>query len=326
MSIVTGRTIPSVKVAQASVFDGTNPIAQLRIESHPITPGGNGTAYTQASFSAVYYTVYREVRGRMSIVSGYDGVALTISSQVYNTLQGWELDTRGYNFQHIVPLAALDATSKHVVVYRFVLSASPSPEVTVEHKIVYRGLGSLADAIGGGSSSSSTTPIDLIFSQGATVTVAGTGDASTIISGSPTITANTWSLKNVLVVRAQGWYGTKATVAGDFTVLLKLGGTTQLTFAIADIQESQTDEYWELEARFVRYSVGSSGTIIGGGKFGNALEGGGMLWRGNAQTAVATLASDADKAVEVTADWENADASNSFKCSLLEIGWERVVA
>lgn len=323
MSIVTGRTIPSVKVAQASVFDGTNPIAQLRIESHPTTPGGNGTAYTQASFSAVYYTVYREERGSMGIVSGYNGVALTIASQVYDTLQGWELDTRGYNFQHVIPLAALDATARHVVVYRFVLAASPSPAVCIEHRINYRGLGGLSTVGGSSSSSSDTTPIDLIYSQGATVTVSSTV-ASTIISGSPTITANTWSLQNVLVVRAQGYYSTAATLAGDFTVLLKLGGTTQLTFAIQDIQESQTDEYWELEARFVRYSIGSSGTIIGGGKFGNALEGGGMLWRGNAQTAVATLASDADKAVEVTADWEN--SGNSFKCSLLEIGWERVVA
>lgn len=171
----------------------------------------------------------------------------------------------------------------------------------------------------------SSESVDLLFSQVTLVSVHTTNEDTTLISGTlPAIAENTWDQKNVLVVKARGFYSTRDSLAGDLTLRVKLGGSAFLTFTVTDIQESQSNKAWKLDASFVRYSTGGSGTVFAWGEFSNAIDGVGFVTTPVSGTAAVTLASDVEQSVDVSADWENADSGNSITCGLLTVGWERV--
>ena len=312
MSVVTGRTIPSVKVATATIFDGTNPIAQARLEADPTTPGGNGVEYEQASFTAIYYTVYRESRGRLFVVPSYDELALTVSAVVYDALQGWSEDTRGFNFQHVIPLAALESTAKHIVVYRFALANGIN--LCTEHKINYRGLGNLAPASGGDDDDDDDEGGDsnpIIFSATSPVTVSNTATDSTLIGsgvGSAVIPADSWSNGETRKLTAYGVYSTKGAPAGGMTLAAKLATDVTLSFVIPSFLSNRSNALWQLSVIYTRLT---STTIVASARLlmadvNNDLE----MFTGT--TAAQTVAANASKAVDLRADWDTADASNSI--------------
>ena len=67
----------------------------------------DGSYLTQADVTSIAYSIYDE-RTR-SVVSGHDGVALTVSQVVYDTLQTdalWTADATGYNFKHTIDVSS----------------------------------------------------------------------------------------------------------------------------------------------------------------------------------------------------------------------------
>jgi len=320
VTYVVGRTIPGVRVAAATVFDGTNPVAQSRITAMPTTPTGNGTPYVQANFSAIYYTVYRENSGSLFVVDGYEDVPLTIASQVYDTLQGWDADNIGFNFQHVVPLAALEATARHTVVYRFALSASPSPQFTVEHKINYRGLGGLGTSSGGGGGGSTPSSTTLIFSQTQTVTVSNNASASTLVasgSGSNVIAANAPVVGDEYSFEASGYYSTKATPAGGVVMTFHLGAELTLTFPTVELLGSRTNARWHMKGSLTYRTIGGSATVVADAIL--YVQDAVPIESPAGTTTPVTVPSDSSKVPDLKIDWETADASNSWSCQKFDI-------
>ena len=60
----------------------------------------NGTAFKQANFSAITYSVFDTSTGKAVTNNGltYSNLPLTISAVIYDVLQNWSEDSRGCNF------------------------------------------------------------------------------------------------------------------------------------------------------------------------------------------------------------------------------------
>ena len=67
--------------------------------------GNDGTPITQASLTAITYSVY-DITNSVSLGTG----TFTISSVVYDTLQTgelWDVDSTGYNFKAAIPASVM---------------------------------------------------------------------------------------------------------------------------------------------------------------------------------------------------------------------------
>ena len=77
--------------------------------------GADGDPIVQADVASAEYSVYllddRDPDAR-SAVTGHDGVALSVASIVFNSLQTdslWTVDETGYNFRHVLDVSANQA-------------------------------------------------------------------------------------------------------------------------------------------------------------------------------------------------------------------------
>ena len=67
--------------------------------------GADAAEIAQADISSIAYSVYGrdpDCEDTQTVVSGHDGVTLTVASVVFDTLQTdsrWTVDTTGYNFR-----------------------------------------------------------------------------------------------------------------------------------------------------------------------------------------------------------------------------------
>jgi len=72
--------------------------------------GWDGVAVQQADIASAEYSVYlldADDPDARTVVSGHDGVALTVADIIHDALQTgavWTKDATGYNFQHTVPV------------------------------------------------------------------------------------------------------------------------------------------------------------------------------------------------------------------------------
>lgn len=79
----------------------------------------DGTDVVQADISSIVGYGYKLVNGVWTVLSGYNGVSLTVSDVVFNTLQAapaWDPGGSGYNLRIVIPYTLFDTPGTQ---YRF---------------------------------------------------------------------------------------------------------------------------------------------------------------------------------------------------------------
>lgn len=112
------------------------PVA-LALERDAASPLVAGVPYVRSDFTSVTWTLVRVYRGKKTIPEGCDAVALDKSTVLVNTMQGWSLDTIGYNFRHVIDESVLFPVADYESWYDFVLTSGESFVECV--KFPYRG-------------------------------------------------------------------------------------------------------------------------------------------------------------------------------------------
>jgi len=73
-----------------------------RLTARPTIFGAEGTPLTQSLFSSMTYSSWDTSANPPAVVTSHDAVALTVSSVIFDTLQGWHVDNIGHNFRTTV--------------------------------------------------------------------------------------------------------------------------------------------------------------------------------------------------------------------------------
>lgn len=163
----------------------------------------------------------------------------------------------------------------------------------------------------------SALPAGPLFAATATATVANTTTEGTLIGagvGSLTLPANFLVPGRSLRLLARGLISTAA-VPGTLTLAGKLGATTLASTGAQTPEASLTDNVWEVDLVITCRTIGGSGTVFvqgfyrttAGGGAGNAVQ-----WEMGV-TAAVTVDTTTAQALDLTADWQTADAANSIR-------------
>jgi hypothetical protein len=82
------------------IFAKTSAICCARLEDRATAYASNGTAFKQANFSTISYSVFDPTTEQPVSNNGvnYQNLPLTISAVIFDTLQGWAEDSLGCNF------------------------------------------------------------------------------------------------------------------------------------------------------------------------------------------------------------------------------------
>ncbi len=125
------------------------PVA-LALERDAASPLVAGVPYVRSDFTSVVFTLLRLYRGKIGAVEDYESVTLEKNDCLYNTMQGWSLDTIGYNFRHVIDESILYPVADYIACYDFTLTSGES--FTEYVKFPYRGpvdFGALATSFTG---------------------------------------------------------------------------------------------------------------------------------------------------------------------------------
>ncbi len=310
------------EIDDVTIWQGSACAVELRTEAEPTTPGGNGTPYTQSSFSAITLTLYQVYRGKWAVVSGYNDLALTISSVISNTLTGWAKDTRGYNFRYVIPAAAFTGRADYKAVFKFTLT---NGEVYATLPVTIHVLASTdGGAIAGGGTSTTVTG-ELLYVATASAAIDNIGSESTLVgagSGSMNIAGNSQAAGDTFYLRASGHYNTYSTADVEFIWRVKWGGTPDYTLTFTQtLLPSQSNQLWFLEVAFTRRVIGASGTMRASG----CLKLPGQLTESYAKTTSDQTSSTVPStAIALTGDWGTANEGNEMYCDQLELFKKRV--
>lgn len=85
-------------VSNVTFVEDSSCVLMARITDRTTIYGTNPTPLVQADFSSIILTVYDVTLS--AIATGFDGISLTISSVIYDSLQGWGRDNIGHNFRY----------------------------------------------------------------------------------------------------------------------------------------------------------------------------------------------------------------------------------
>jgi len=94
--------------------------------------GAAGAAVTQTDIASAKYSIYLlddDDPDSQTPVAGHSGVSLTVSAVIFDTLQTdalWTKDTIGYNFMHVLEVAAHAAFAVAGRTYRIVYELTPA--------------------------------------------------------------------------------------------------------------------------------------------------------------------------------------------------------
>ncbi len=147
-----------------------------------------------------------------------------------------------------------------------------------------------------------------------TITVANTTVETTLVPGgigTSTLIAN--QLINGKTIRwiAKGYLSTLAS-PGTLTINFKVGGTTMATTGAFTPAGSLANNYWACEVEFCTRTVGVTGTIFCQGHFLYSKGSLAMDFAPMGNTATSTVNTTTALAVDFTAKWQTASASNSI--------------
>jgi hypothetical protein len=173
----------------------------------------------------------------------------------------------------------------------------------------------------------STGANGVVFSGTADKTVANTASETSLIPtgvGSATLAADAFSVGRVLKIRLAGKYSSKGTPAGNITLKIKLGSTVVNASAAHAVDASETDQSWRMEVCITCRTTGATGTVIGQTAWEHAALNAGNTGMEVAQmvaTGVVTINTTTSLAVDATAQWSTADASNTITTTCCQIEW-----
>jgi len=94
--------------------------------------GAGGAAITQATISAIKYTVYlldENDPDAGTALDGHTDVAVDKATAIFDALQTddiWDVDGTGYNFKHVLDVSANQAFAKAGRTYRVVFELTPT--------------------------------------------------------------------------------------------------------------------------------------------------------------------------------------------------------
>ena len=149
-------------------------------------------------------------------------------------------------------------------------------------------------------------------------TVAETTLLGTPILGTVTLPANYLDLSGRAIrVKASGYFSDTGTPT--LNIALKLGSVTLMSTGAVALSGTLANHHWEMEAIFTVSATGAAGTVFGQGLFtyDNAAHAG--LAEGMVMTAAATIDMTAAQAINLTATWGAASASNTITCTNYEV-------
>ena len=287
---------------------GTDPICQERVAARPTAKGTQGTPYVQANISSIALTLYRIYDGVPYVVTGYDGLALTVASVIFNTLQDWDQDTLGYNFEHVIDADDLDATATYEAHYTFTLVGGK--KFTVRKEFIVKGpvdAGSIPTVSTSVVTAYKASLISDVTVENTTTPTSGISSGSFATGSTLTIAANTWGAGVDVVIVAGGRYKTAAaeTVhSPSIVVELLIGSEVTETFNLAMLPD-QNDRVWDFEARLTRRSIGATGKVAGWCKLNADAA---APDESTNDIAEVTVPSDAGKAIDIRVTWSAANA------------------
>lgn len=93
-----------------------------RLTARPTTTTAEGTPLVQSDVSTISITVWDITGGAVN--ANYNALALTVSAVMFNTLQGWHVDTTGFNFSYTIGSNGFPTgDSKYRVEVKFTLAS-----------------------------------------------------------------------------------------------------------------------------------------------------------------------------------------------------------
>jgi hypothetical protein len=113
-----------MRIHKGTAYEGVGKVIRSRIVNYA------DTDITQASVTAITYLVdqydsEREAEEDSNATSIQTITSSgTVSSLVFNTLQAWDVDDDGYNFQHTLPAASFPTGNKWVRVEEWIDATS----------------------------------------------------------------------------------------------------------------------------------------------------------------------------------------------------------
>jgi hypothetical protein len=167
----------------------------------------------------------------------------------------------------------------------------------------------------------------VVFSGTADKTVANTTTETSLIPtgvGSATLAANSFSVGKVLKIRLAGKYSSKGAPAGNITLKIKLGSTVVNASAAHAVDAGETDQFWRMDLCLTCRTTGATGTVIGQAAWEHAAVAAGntgMEIASMIATAAVTINTTTSLAVDATAQWSTADASNTITTTCCQIEW-----
>lgn len=83
--------------------EDSSAVLMCRLENRPTSPNSRGTPFVQAGISSATLYVYdTTVAASPVAVSGFTALSLTVASVIFDTLQGWSVDSVGANFKYTI--------------------------------------------------------------------------------------------------------------------------------------------------------------------------------------------------------------------------------
>jgi hypothetical protein len=164
------------------------------------------------------------------------------------------------------------------------------------------------------------TATGVMFTQTTATAVEATASETTLLSAAvtfetKTLPANTLIAGRTLRIRASGHYSTKASTAGNLNLLIYLGSTAIVSTGDFAVTDNLTGRGWKLDVEITCYTTGASGTVWAQGIAMLFTAAGTIVHREMVKTATVTVDTTASQAVDVRADWQTSDASNSITCT-----------
>lgn len=152
------------------------------------------------------------------------------------------------------------------------------------------------------------------FAQTANANINTSAVETTLIGtgiGTKTLPANFLTVGKTIKVRMWGFYGTKASPVGAFTIRFKYGSTTLVTLS-PTLTVSLTNQAFNLEFELTCRTTGATGTVFaqGEGDFFTSATAAGIVT--GVTTATTTINTTASNAIDVTAQWATSNASNTI--------------
>jgi hypothetical protein len=118
--------MPQAKDIYGTAFKNGSAVLMARIVDSA------GDEVQQAGVTAIKYSIYELDQCRpdnLTVVTGHDGVSISVSNVVYDTLQTgglWTLDEVGYNFRHEINVSSAEAFPKAGAQYQVRYELTPT--------------------------------------------------------------------------------------------------------------------------------------------------------------------------------------------------------